>query len=312
MLYHVNSCQKYKSLKSKQDRSQSKFAFEAGQGSSGNNLMIAKYSEKVIREALCEMIIVDEMPFMTVEGKGYTVMKDCVKLYIRDKNILKNTFFTTGQRVCLTTDTWTSIQNMNYMCITGHFIDTNWKYHKRILAFRQVADHKGQTIARELEECLVEWGIHRILTISVDNASANDTVIDWFKKRTMANKEVVCHHEFIHVRCSAHILNLIVHEGLKNVDDSIIKIRNMVKYVKSSPQRLALFKSCIERKNVKCNASLTLDVPTRWNYTYTMLEVAEKYQRAFELMIDENGHFLNYLYEDGAGKRELGSPTDDD
>ncbi|XP_062158668.1 protein neprosin-like [Alnus glutinosa] len=155
------------------DRSQSKFTFEAGQGSNGNNLMIAKYSEKVIREALCEMIIVDEMPFMTLEGKGfqkllrvleprfkvpsrYTVMKDCVKLYIRDKNILKNTFFTTGQRVCLTTDTWTSIQNMNYMCITGDFIDTNWKYHKRILAFRQVADHKGQTIARELEECLVE------------------------------------------------------------------------------------------------------------------------------------------------------------
>jgi hypothetical protein len=67
--------------------------------------MIAKYFEKVIREALCEMIIVDEMPFMTMEGKGfqkllrvleprfkvlsrYTVMKDCVKLYMRDKNML--------------------------------------------------------------------------------------------------------------------------------------------------------------------------------------------------------------------------------
>jgi len=56
------------------------------------------------------------------------------------------------------------------------------------------------------------------LTISVDIASANDTAIDWFKKRTVANKEVVCRHEFIHVRCSAHILNLIVHEGLKNVN----------------------------------------------------------------------------------------------
>jgi hypothetical protein len=30
MLYHVNSCQKYKSLKSKQDRFQSKFTFGAG------------------------------------------------------------------------------------------------------------------------------------------------------------------------------------------------------------------------------------------------------------------------------------------
>jgi hypothetical protein len=69
MLYHVNSCQKYKSLKSKQDRSQSKFTFGVGQNGGGNNLMIIKYSEKVIREALCKMIIVDEMPFMTLEGK---------------------------------------------------------------------------------------------------------------------------------------------------------------------------------------------------------------------------------------------------
>jgi hypothetical protein len=63
ILYHANSCQKYKSLKSKQDRSQSKFIFGALQSGGGNNLMIAKYSEKVIKEALCKMINVDEMPF---------------------------------------------------------------------------------------------------------------------------------------------------------------------------------------------------------------------------------------------------------
>jgi hypothetical protein len=71
MLYNVNSCQKYKSLKSKHDRPQSKFTFGAEQSGGGNNLMIAKYSEKVIRETLCEMIIVDDMHFMTVEGKGF-------------------------------------------------------------------------------------------------------------------------------------------------------------------------------------------------------------------------------------------------
>jgi hypothetical protein len=155
---------------------------------------------------------------------------------------------------------------MSYMYITGHFIDPNWTYHKRILAFCQVSDYKGQTIAKELEECLVEWGIHRMLTILVDNASANETAIDWFKKKkkkTMSNKEVVCRHEFIYVRCSAHILNIIVHENLRNVDDSIIKIQKMVKYVKSSPQRLALFKSCTERKSIEYNASLKLDVSIR-------------------------------------------------
>ncbi|XP_062151830.1 zinc finger BED domain-containing protein RICESLEEPER 2-like [Alnus glutinosa] len=86
----------------------------------------------------------------------------------------------------------------------------------------------------------------------------------------------------------------------------------MVKYVKGSPHRLAQFKSCAERKTIACNASLTLDVPTRWNSTYTMLEVAVKYERAFDLMIDEDSNFVTYLCDDGPGKRGLGLPNDDD
>jgi len=54
------------------------------------------------------------------------------------------------------------------------------------------------------------------------------------KKRNMANNDILCRHTFIHVRCCAHILNLVVHEDLKNIDDSIVRIRNMVKYVKGS------------------------------------------------------------------------------
>jgi len=159
---------------------------------------------------------------------------------------------------------------------------------------------------------LEEWGIPGLLTISLDNASANDTAVDCFKKRTMANNGVICCHEFIHVRCCAHIINLIVHEGLKDVDDSIVRIRNMVKYVKGSPQRLVIFKSCVERKTAGYHASLVLDVPTRWNSTYMMLDVAEKYEIAFELMLDEDVSFGNYLCEDGGGRRGLGVPLDED
>jgi hypothetical protein len=75
MLYHVKACQKYKSLKAKQENFQSKFTFEFGQsqsdGGSCKNLMIAKYSEKIFRETLCKMIIVDEMFFLTVERMGF-------------------------------------------------------------------------------------------------------------------------------------------------------------------------------------------------------------------------------------------------
>ena len=60
--------------------------------------------------------------------------------------------------MCLTTDAWTSIQNLNYMSLTCYFINNDWKLHKRILNFCQVEDHKGETIGRKIEMCLRERG----------------------------------------------------------------------------------------------------------------------------------------------------------
>ena len=59
-----------------------------------------------------------------------TVMRDCLQLYMMEKEKLKNMFVSSSQRVCLTTDTWTSIQNLTYMSLTAHFIDKDWKLHK--------------------------------------------------------------------------------------------------------------------------------------------------------------------------------------
>ncbi|KAK2388991.1 zinc finger BED domain-containing protein DAYSLEEPER [Trifolium repens] len=42
----------------------------------------------------------------------------------------------------------------------------------------------------------------------------------------------------MHVRCCAHILNLVVQDGLKDYHSSIRKIRNAVNYVRKSPGRL--------------------------------------------------------------------------
>jgi hypothetical protein len=69
-------------------------------------------------------------------------------------------------------------------------------------------------------------------------------------------------------------------------------IRNAVKYVRSSPSRLAKFKGCIERKNITCAKMVCLDVQTRWNSTYLMLCTAEKYKKAFELLGEEDQQFV--------------------
>ena len=97
-------------------------------------------------------------------------MRDCLQLYMMEKEKLKYMFVSSSQRVCLTTDTWTSIQNLTYMSLTAHFIDKDWKLHKRIINFLKVPNHKGVTIGREIEACMLEWGIDSIFTVTVDNA----------------------------------------------------------------------------------------------------------------------------------------------
>lgn len=66
------------------------------------------------------------------------------------------------------------MQNLNYLCLTAHFIDNEWKLHKRILNFCLIKNHKGETIDRRIE---LSWGISKIFTLTVDNASSNDTAI---------------------------------------------------------------------------------------------------------------------------------------
>jgi hypothetical protein len=136
-------------------------------------------------------------------------------------------------------------------------------------------------------------GIDSVFTITIDNASANDVRVEYMRNRMENKSHTILGGEFLHMRCAAHILNLVVHEGLKDLGDCVTNIRSAVRYVRSSPERMSKFKDCIEQEKIKCKNMVCLDVPTKWNSTYLMLSTAEKYQRAFDLLgEDEHNHFV--------------------
>ena len=68
--------------------------------------------------------------------------------------------------VSLTLNTWTSIQNMNYMCVIAHYIDERWGLNKKILKFCLISNHKGETIGITIDNCLKEWGISKFCVSS--------------------------------------------------------------------------------------------------------------------------------------------------
>jgi hypothetical protein len=65
-----------------------------------------------------------------------------------------------------------------------------------------------------------------------------------------------------------------VSSGLRKLQKSVLAIRNAVRYVRSSPQRLDYFKISIEKEKLTCKGLVCMDVPTRWNSTYMMLDAA--------------------------------------
>ncbi|KAI8554479.1 hypothetical protein RHMOL_Rhmol05G0102500 [Rhododendron molle] len=127
------------------------------------------------------------------------------------------------------------------------------------------------------------------------NASSNDTAIRFLKRETKDWKRTILDHDYLHVRCCAHILNLIVVEGLKERNESILRVRDVVRYVRSSPQRLESFKKCVEKEKIVSNQTVCLDVCTRWNSTYLMLEVAIKFEKAFQKMAEEDNGFKTFF-----------------
>jgi len=105
---------------------------------------------------------------------------------------------------------------------------------------------------------------------------------------------LICGGKFFHVRCCAHILNLIVQEGLKVLGNALDQIRTSIKYVKGLEARMIKFKQCCERfTDIDTSRGLCLDVPTPWNSTYLMLKSVLKYRQVFLNLhlIDESYKF---------------------
>jgi hypothetical protein len=80
------------------------------------------------------------------------------------------------------------------------------------------------------------------MTVTIDNASANDSGITYLRRQLNSLKTSIAEGKHIHMRCAAHILNLIVQDGFKEVDQSIKRVRAVIRYVRGSSSRLAKFK----------------------------------------------------------------------
>ncbi|XP_024196349.1 zinc finger BED domain-containing protein RICESLEEPER 2-like [Rosa chinensis] len=252
------------------------------------------------RKELGHMIILHEYPLSIVDHVGFrrysfelqplflvptrnTIKKDIFKIFEVEREKTMKLLDSNRSRIAITTDMWTSSnQKRGFMTITSHFIDDSWNLQNRLLRFIYVpCPHTAEVLADALVNCLFEWNLDRKLsTLTVDNCTTNDAMIDKILGK-IDSSSLLLDGDLFHMRCCAHILNLVVRDGLDVIKDSVEKIRYSVAFWTATPNREEKFVEAAKQLRIPSTKKLELDCKTRWNSTYTMLNTAMIYEDVF-------------------------------
>jgi len=95
-------------------------------------------------------------------------------------------------------------------------------------------------------------------------------------------KSLVVGGKLFHVRCCAHITNLMVQDSLGEIGDIVDCVRDGIKFLVASEGRLKQFTEIAKNLHLS-SKKLFLDVPTRWNSTYLMLSAAYEFKDVFSM-----------------------------
>ncbi|XP_050918844.1 zinc finger BED domain-containing protein RICESLEEPER 2-like [Lathyrus oleraceus] len=234
-----------------------------------------------------------------------TLKNDCIVVYEAERKKLKSTLRTIN-KICLTTDLWKSQnQKIEYMVLIGHFIDADWVLQKRILSFVHVPPpRRGVDIADAIFKCLKDWGIeNKIFSVSVDNAHYNDRCLKELKVLILRHRKLVLDGKLFHVRYCAHILNLLIQDGIGKIAKIVEDVRESVKFINQSEARLQTFSQIVQQLKLG-GKKLILDCPTRWNSTYQILSVAMQFKEVFPRFQDREPSYTTLPDDDDWEKVE--------
>jgi hypothetical protein len=256
----------------------------------------ADIHEEQLRYQLAKIIIQGYYPFSLVEQTCFieyskllnpsvqlisadTLTRHVEKLFSTSHAKVKEILVQETSKVSLTTDCWTSTATKSFLGMTVHWLDENWKFNEIVLDFLHISEisHSGKNLAQKIITVFDEMLISdKVSAIVLDNASNNDTMMTCLNSLLKGN---IKRHN-----CFAHVLNLAVQDSLCILKDSLGILRKLVKKIKKSSLRVHMLKSLLEQLKVQPLMPI-LDVSTRWNSTYLMIERAVVLKRGLESLV---------------------------
>lgn len=222
-----------------------------------------------------------------------TLTVNIQKLFKIKQNEVIETLKTITNKISITFDFWTSITNKPYVVVTAHFINNSSTLQSFILDFDLIPyPHNSENILNKIVEIFNLYGLKKkILSITTDNEKSNVKCLELLRLFHDDYEDVV------HTRCLAHILNLAVKKGLKEVQNPISAVSKLVNAINFSPKKKqAYFEACTTLNMPQLG--LVKEINIRWNSTYLMLKRAFEMKDALNYICQNNSDFQKYLIED--------------
>lgn len=249
---------------------------------------------------IAKMIILHDYPLHIVEQQGFidfvrtlqpqfnplffnSVEADCVALYLREKQKLLKLIKGIPGRVNLSLDLWTSNQAMGYVLVRGHFIDGDWNLHHPILnVITAPFPDSDDTVNQTVVTCLSDWHLEgRLFTLALDKSSSSETLMGNLRDLLSVNNPGILNGQLLNQNCYARILSRLALDALWAMGETTSKVRESVKYVKSSESREKKFFELKQQLQVPSMMDLLIDDKSKWNTTYHMLVAACELKEVF-------------------------------
>lgn len=258
------------------------------------------FDQERCNQDIAKMIILHDYPLHIVEQQGFidfarilqpqfnplclkSIEADCVAIYLKEKQNLLNFINGISARVNLTLDLWTSNQTTVYVFIRGHFIDGDWNLHHPILnVFMVPFPDSDDSLSQIIQTCLSDWLLKgRLFTLALDKSFSSETVVGNLRGLLSVKNSVILNGQLLNQNCYAHVLSHLAVDALQTMGETISKVRESVKYVKSSESHEKKFLEVKQQLQVPSMMKLLIDDQCKWDTTYHMLVAACELKEVF-------------------------------
>ncbi|KAK0142439.1 Zinc finger BED domain-containing protein 1 [Merluccius polli] len=254
---------------------------------------MSKATTEKLTNSIAKWVAADCRPISIVEDEGLkeafqiassdpnfqlpsrtTVMKRIHQLYGDERNT-KEEKLAGACHVTLTGDHWTSVSNHNYLGVTAHLINNEWKLKSFALTVsKTVTRHYADACAEQFDAVIKEWEIeNKVTTIGSEET--------WLQQ---------------HANClssTSHVLHICCKEP-SHFDTALAKCRKIVGHFKHSP---ASTEELHQQQTAlgQAREPLVQDISTRWNSTLSMISRYLRNQEAVNATLARQKHNLATL-----------------